>query len=110
MKKYNLHYTGEARRDMDEIWNYITRELRNRLAAERVTNSIMDAVDRLEDFAESGTPLSSIADVDEDYRFLISGNYMIFSRVADSDVYIDRILYSHRDYLHILLGDSAQQE
>lgn len=110
MKKYNLHYTTEARRDMDEIWNYIMGKLQNRAAAERVTNGIMDEVDRLEDFAESGTPLPSIADVDDDYRFLISGSYMIFYRVTGIDVYVDRIIYSRRDYLSLLLEDSGEEK
>ena len=60
-------------------------------------------VDRLETFAELGAPLSSIANVEEDYRFLVSGSYMIFYRVMGSDVYADRILYGRRDYLSVLL-------
>ena len=60
-------------------------------------------MDRLETFAELGAPLSSIANVEEDYRFLVSGSYMIFYRVMGSDVYVDRILYGRRDYLSVLL-------
>ena len=61
---------------MDDIWDYIVSELQNRSAAERVINRIIDAVDPLKNFAEMGTPLSSIADIGTDYRFLVSGNYM----------------------------------
>ena len=45
---------------MDDIWDYIILELQNRSAAERVTNRIMDAVDQPKNFAEIGTPLSSL--------------------------------------------------
>ena len=87
---------------MDEIWDYIAFELQNVSSAERVVGAIMDTVEQLEEFAESGALLSSIADVDSDYRFLVSGNYMVFYRVYESDVYVDRILYGRRDYLRIL--------
>ena len=74
---------------MDDIWDYIVSELQNRSAAELVINRIIDAVDPLKNFAEMGTPLSSIADIGTDYRFLVSGNYMVFYRVQGNDVYID---------------------
>lgn len=105
-----IHLTPEAQDDLREIKSYISKNLENPQAALSTARKITQTIRQLREYALSGTPLSSIADVDEDYRFLISGNYMIFYRVADSDVYIDRILYSHRDYLRILLGDSAQQE
>ena len=103
--KNKIHYSPESRRDLDDIWDYIVSELQNRSAAEHVINRIMDAVDHLKNFAEMGTPLSSIADIGTDYRFLVSGNYMVFYRVQDSDVHIDRVLYGRRDYLRILFTD-----
>ena len=103
--KNKIHYSPESRRDLDDIWDYIVSELQNRSAAEHVVDRIMDAVDQLKNFAEMETLLSSIADVGTDYRFLVSGNYMVFYRVQDSDVYIDRVLYGRRDYLRILFTD-----
>ena len=103
--KNRIHYSPESRRDLDDIWDYIVSELQNRSAAEHVINHIMDAVDQLKNFAEMGTPLSSIADVGTDYRFLVSGNYMVFYRANGNDIYIDRVLYGRRDYLRILFTD-----
>lgn len=68
--KNKIHYSPESRRDLDDIWDYIVLELQNRSAAERVIDHIMNAVDPLKNFAEMGTPLSSIADVGTDYVFL----------------------------------------
>ena len=103
--KNKIHYSPESRRDLDDIWDYIVSELQNSSAAERVINRIIDAVDPLKNFAEMGSPLSSIADVGTDYRFLVSGNYMVFYRVQGNDIYIDRVLYGRRDYLRILFTD-----
>ena len=63
-------------------------------------------VEQLENFSEMGALLASIANVDSDYRFIVSGNYLIFYRVSGMDVYVDRILYGRRDYLRILFGDT----
>ncbi len=95
---------------MDEIWDYISSELQNISAAERTVNRIMDAVDQLADFAETGALLSSIADVDSDYRFLVTGSYLTFYRVYGSDIYVDRVLYGRRDYLRILFDKLQDDE
>ena len=108
--KNKIHYSPESRRDLDDIWDYIVSELQTRSAAERVIDRIMDAVDPLKNFAEMGTLLSSIADVGTDYRFLVSGNYMVFYRVQGNDVYIDRVLYGRSDYMSVLFKDLLREE
>ena len=107
--KNKIHYSPESRRDLDDIWDYIVLELQNRSAAERVIDHIMNAVDPLKNFAEMGTPLSSIADVGT-YRFLVSGNYMVFYRVQDSDVHIDHVLYGRSDYMSALFKDLLREK
>ena len=108
--KNKIHYSPESRRDLDGIWDYIVSDLQNRSAAERVIDHIMDAVDPLKNFAEMGTPLSSIADIGTDYRFLVSGNYMVFYRVQGNDVYIDRVLYGRSDYMSALFKDLLREK
>ena len=107
--KNKIYYSKKARRDLDEIWDYIVSELQNRLAAEKTVNRIMDAVDQLVDFTEIGTPLSAVADIESDYRVLTAGNYLIFYRTPGKEIYVDRILYGRRDYLRILFGDTADE-
>lgn len=108
--KNRIHYAQEARQDLDDIWDYIVLELTNVSAATNTVNKIMDMIDQLADFPEMGSPLSSIADTESDYRFLVSGSYLTFYRVSGSDVYIDRILYGRRDYLSILLDKKREAE
>lgn len=108
--KNRIYYSPEAQNDLDEIWDYIFYELCNPSAAENTVNGIMDVVDKLKDFSEIGVPLSSVTDVESDYRFLISGNYMVFYRIDGGNVYIDRILYGRRSYLRILFPDLPQSD
>ena len=106
----NIRYSKEALRDLDDIWDHITQELQNPSAAKRVVDRIMDAVDQLRMFPLMGSPLSAVAVESGDYRFLVSGHYMIFYRLHGSDVYVDRVLYGRRDYLRILFGDISGEE
>lgn len=105
-----IYYSQEALHDMDEIWDYISFELCNPKGAERTVGKIMDAIDCLGDFSNMGAPLSSIIAIVTDYRFLVSGNYMIFYRVDNDAVYIDRVLYGKRNYLSILFPELLEKD
>ena len=98
----NLHLSYEAQNDLSDIKDYIAEDLENPQAAIVTVSKITKAI---RDHALIGTPLSSIADVDSNYRFLVSGNYMVFYRANGNDIYIDRVLYGRRDYLRILFTD-----
>lgn len=106
----NLHLSGEAQADLEKIKEYITVELENPTAAIAVVRKITKTIRILQQHALAGAALSSIANIDSDYRFLVSGNYLVFYRVSESDVYIDRVLYARRDYLRILFGESVGEE
>ncbi len=108
--KNNIHYSTEARKDLEDIWDYIEADLSNPAAAQRMINRIMDDVDKLETFSSLGAPLSFIIDSDTDYRYLVTGNYMTFYRVQGTDIYVDRILYARRDYLRVLFGNTVELE
>jgi plasmid stabilization system protein ParE len=49
-------------------------------------------------------------DIDTDYRFLVSGNFLAFYRIDENDVHIIRVLYGRRDYTAILFGEPPQDE
>lgn len=100
----------EARRDLEEIGDYIAFELRNKADAGNVIRGIRKTVESLRDYPERGTPVYE-APGEPLYRYLPSGNYLIFYTVSDRTAYIDRVLYAHRDYLAILFGiDSLEDD
>lgn len=100
--KYKLLYSPEALDDLDEIWDYILSELGNAIAAENTVARIMNDIELLCDFPESGTPLQAISRFPTAYRSIVSGNYRVFYSIKKETVYIVRILYGRRDYLRIL--------
>ena len=110
MHMNNLHLSEAAQDDLEEIKTYISKELENPTAALSTVCRITNSIRILRDHALAGAPLSSIANVDNDYRFLVSGNYIVFYRASGSEVYADRVLYGRRDYLRILFGDVLEGE
>ena len=99
----------EAGRDLEEILSYISGEIGNPQGALRIVEKILDDIEGLRAFPRMGTPLSSVAAVESEYRFLLSGQYMTFYRTAGETVFVDRILYGRRDYLRILFGETQKE-
>ena len=106
----NLHLSPAAQDDLSEIKAYIAEDLENPQAALSTVSKITKTIRLLQEHALIGTLLSSVADVNSDYRYLVSGSYMVFYRVSDKDVFIDRVLYGRRDYLRILFADTQEEQ
>ena len=96
--------------DLKEIKEYITDELCNPIAANRIVTKIIKDYSLLETSPKLGSSLSSIVHIDTDYRFLVSGKYIIFYKEDDEYVSIYRILYGARDYIKILFSDKLTED
>lgn len=96
--------------DLQEIKEYITDELCNPTAANRIITKIIKDYSLLETSPRLGSSLSSIIHIDTDYRFLVSGKYIIFYKTEGEYVSIYRILYGARDYMKILFSDKLTDE
>lgn len=79
------------------------------IAAQKLVSHILKSMRGLADFSESGPGLSSILNIETDYRFQVCENYLIFYRVEKQTVYIIRILYGKRNYLKLLFGEQPPQ-
>ena len=95
-------FSPDALEDLQEIKSYIAYDLQNETAAENTVRTIIDRIQRLIDFPDMGAPLSSVAQTQSDYRYLICGSYTAFYRHEEDTVYIIRVLYGRRDYLRVL--------
>ena len=101
----DIKYTKIALSDLDAIADYIENELFNPIAAYNTVNKIQDSIDNLSTFPLMGKSLSSVVNINTDYRFLVCGKYLAFYRYEDNTVFIDRIIYGKRDYISILFGN-----
>ena len=97
-----LFYSPEALQDLSEIKEYIEHELCNPSAAVHVINDLLDALDKVKEFPDMGANLSHTIGIENNYQFIASGNYIAFYRHEKDKIFVDRILYKKRNYIHIL--------
>jgi len=105
LRMSKLQLSPLAHQDLREIKTYIEEELKNPIAAANVVSRITKKLRLLIDHPQIGAPLSSVVDIDTDYRFLVCGNYTAFYRYEDQTVTASRILYGRRDFMKILFGE-----
>ena len=99
-----LLYAPEALQDLDDIGEYISEELSSPKAANKILTEICSTIDLLSNNPLMGAKLSALTNIVSDYRYLVVKKYLVFYRIKESAIYIDRILYSKRNYLSILLA------
>ena len=81
-----LLYSPLARRDLDEIRDYISNELCNPTAAMETVNAILDEAETLEEFPLIGHAVEGLPLMADEYRFLPVRNYLVFYRVMAEGV------------------------
>jgi toxin ParE1/3/4 len=107
---YKLKISPEAKNDLAKIKDYISQELCNPQAAVNLASRITKKIRGLSGNPGIGASLSSIMDIQTDYRFLVCTHYLIFYRYEDEVVFVSRILYGRRDYMRILFGNLPEDE
>jgi addiction module RelE/StbE family toxin len=107
MAKIKLSPTAVS--DLQEIKNYISKKLSNPIAADRTINKIIKDYTLLETSPELGASLSCKLNIKTDYRYLVSGKYIVFYKTDIEYVYIYRILYGARNYVSILFNSELNK-
>ena len=101
----NVRLTPAALDDLRKIQKYISEELCNTIAANRIVKSIIDDYMLLAISPHMGIALSAKLRIRTDYRYLISDDYLIFYKADDENVSIYRILNGKTDYIRTLFGE-----
>lgn len=104
MKKYKLSFLPLFEQDLIEIVDYITVNLQNPSAAERLIDDIETAVYKRLEAPFSFAPFRSSKKRPHPYYRINVRNFSIFYVVIDDTMEVRRILYSKRD-LDKLLDD-----
>jgi len=89
---------------MMDIAQYISHELLNPTAAEKLADKMIDAAERLTDFPYINAVHQSIKPLKNEYRKLIVKNYIMFYWVDEKEklVTIARVIYARRDYEELI--------
>lgn len=91
-----------ARRDLIGIRDYVSIELDNPDAAQRILKLLRTSIESLRDMPERSTPLDAVLSVHTDYRFLVCENYRIFYLCEGDQVEVVRVLHTLQDYMRAL--------
>jgi plasmid stabilization system protein ParE len=97
-----LRLSPEALRDLKSIHAYIADEQESPQNARKVVASILDRIEDLLRFPDTGTLLSPKVDFETNYRYAKSSGYLIFYRHENGRIFVDRIIHGKRDYIAIL--------
>jgi len=104
----NLVFSTEARQDLKKIQEYISNEQESPQAALKVIENILNRIERLISFPDTGTLLSPKINFPTNYRYARAVSHLIFYRHENSNIYIDRIIHEKRDFITILFPDKSE--
>ena len=101
---YKLEYLPVARRDMIEIVRYISQELQNPTAADKLAMELIEAGDSIPKFPYANPAFIPIRPLKHEYRKLLVQNYFMFYWVDEvmKLVTVARVVYARRDYKRLL--------
>ncbi len=102
---HRLRINPLAKKDLTDIKDYITNELKNPAAAKETVSKILKSIGNLKESPMLGMKLSEKINVISDYRYMVSGKYIIFYKADEIYVSIFRVLYSKREYIRILFEE-----
>ena len=101
---YKLEYLPVARKDMLEIVGYISGELKNPDAADRLAVKLDDAAESVLTFPYANPACQPIRPLKHECRNILVQNYLMFYWVDEEKklVTVARVIYAKRDYGRLL--------
>ena len=101
MPKYKVEILLAAWQDIDKISDFHLRMV-GAASAEKITNKILDTLDKLADFPYMGTQHPDPVLAKYEFRKVLCGDYVCVYKVIDSYVYVYRIVNGKTDYPALL--------
>ena len=97
--KYKVMYTAGAKKDLRNIFRYISEELLASENAAGQTERIMTAIRKLDTMPNRNRLYEEEPWHGRGLRFFLVGNYLVFYKTNDETeiVYVVRIMYGGRD-------------
>ena len=101
---YKLEYLPVAQRDMIEIVRYISEELKNPIAADRLAVELVGAAESVLTFPYALPVYQPIRSLKHEYRKILVRNFLIFYWVDEEKklVTVARVVYAKRDIGRLL--------
>lgn len=96
---YKIKYTKQAKKDIENIFDYIINKLNNRTAANNLKNKIKKEEKNIQMFPYGNAEISFVKPLEHKYRKSIVNNYELFYRIDDANktIIITRILHNKQN-------------
>lgn len=107
MKK--VEYSQIVRRKMKALKIRLTSEF-GQEAAGKSLKQITEAARGLEKFAEKGVAVSSMYDIECDYRYLYVGHNYLFYRIETDRIIVVEMFDDREDFMYKLFGVSTRSQ
>ena len=93
-------FTKRAEKEIDEIFQYVLGASNDSITAKKFIDELLDETEILKKYAFVGRQLELVDNIVTQYRYIRYKDYLMFYRVDDVKVYIDRVLSSKTDYVN----------
>ena len=100
-----LVWSPAAVDDLNTAADYIESELASPMAARRLVDSVIEKAQLFADVPGAGTVLRTLNGIDTGYRYMLSGNWMVFLESDNGRALVVRVLYAKSDYMRTLFGE-----
>jgi len=92
-------FSKKSELQIKNIFDYVFAMSNDNDTAKKFVNELLDKTEILKKHAFVGTQLILVDNIVTQYRYLRYKDYLIFYRVDEKKVYIDRILSAKQDYV-----------
>ena len=93
--------------DLKAASDYIESELASPMAVRRLADSVVEKAQLFDDASGAGMALRTLNGVDTGYRYMLSGNWMVFLKRYNKRALAVRVLYAKSDYMERFSGKSV---
>lgn len=104
MINYQVFLTLNAVRDLKQVVEYLTEELKNPAAATRLVNTIKAEIIKLTEFPYRYAPVKDERLAGQGFRLMVVDKHLIFYLINEREktVSVIRILYGKRNWINLL--------
>lgn len=92
--------------DLNAAADYIESEFASPMAARHLVDSVTEEAQLFADVPGAGAALRTLNGVDTGYRYMLSGNWMVFLQRDNGQALVVRVLYAKSDYMRTLFGEA----
>lgn len=100
---FEVEFTDECIEEINEIYEYISNNLKENIAAKKLMTEVTDRVLSLAEAPELYMEIGKSDKLKRDYHRMVVKNYVVLYTIdfEERKVFISRMIYGRRNYLNL---------